>query len=380
MIDSIFFKRNEDALSYAFLAVLQKISPETRKYFFQDCGFGTFVDFGDLVDIESQKIMSDKSRPDGILHFSDCVVIFENKVKGIHSGAKLIGYYNQAIQDFVDESENVRILAGVDRDIELPLEVQSKIEKEHLSLDYVDVFSWQDVYKTCQKIAEEELYSSEIDKFLLNELKSLLSLMDLDTMPFEGLQAVDMKGFAKAWNQLENLEDYLKKRVPLELEMLDNYRAGDSHSSLFLHLLGFHFKKAYGKKRGTKLTYLYLMLDFDEEGIEIGIWSARIKDLEKLKKSLDLKKFAKEISQMEDYEIYYGSKPVNKIGTLDEKKIFRELSEGRGVFSSDFGISRTIKFEQLEADFDLNSEEFPRTLMTEILRLRNVAILFDDAL
>lgn len=130
-IESIFYFRNEDALSFAFLAVLLKLSPNVRDILFKLCKIDLFNNLGDLVKVESQISLTDQSRPDGLLFFTEGLVIFENKVGDLHTSSQLYNYYNQTAIDY--DEPYVKLFVGADHYVQSYAEIESELEKSRIS-------------------------------------------------------------------------------------------------------------------------------------------------------------------------------------------------------------------------------------------------------
>ncbi|MHA2145922.1 MAG: hypothetical protein ACXAB0_10765 [Candidatus Thorarchaeota archaeon] len=201
-IESIFHKRNEDALSYAFLALLDRLTPETRNSLFAECGVQIINQFGDLTDVQSQVSLDDKSRPDGLLIFTDGILVFENKILYEHDGEQLSNYYRQVAVDY--NETNIKMLAATDRDVQDSAEVRNEAATGRISEEDMDVLVWQDVYIACQKILESQKQVTKkmmVDIFLLDEFSNLLKEMELNELPFEGLTSVQFEAFMKSWDE-----------------------------------------------------------------------------------------------------------------------------------------------------------------------------------
>ncbi|MHA1863870.1 MAG: hypothetical protein ACTSWA_08880 [Candidatus Thorarchaeota archaeon] len=380
-IESIFHKRNEDALSYAFLALLDRLTLETRNNLLVSSGVKIFNHFGNLTDVKSQVTLDDKSRPDGLLIFSDGILVFENKVLDEHDGEQLSNYYNQVAIDY--DEKNVKILAAVDRDVQNAVEVKNEAARYRIEEVDIDVILWQNVYIACQNFLDSQKHVPKkmiIDIFLLEEFCKLLEEMELNELPFEGLTGVQFEAFMMSWNQLVKLERFLNKQVPQEFDFLDKYRGNDRYSSFFKEQLGFHFKKAQGKSKGVKLTYLTLILNVDNNRFEIGVRSSEERDLRKLKKKLDLRELAKEIAKLDDYLLQYGWDYENTIEGSSISEIHRSLTKASNLFTSYIRIQRAFTPEELETKFKLNTPEFPKEILNELLKLKGLMMMFNKAL
>ncbi|MHA2145923.1 MAG: hypothetical protein ACXAB0_10770 [Candidatus Thorarchaeota archaeon] len=172
----------------------------------------------------------------------------------------------------------------------------------------------------------------------------------------------------------------MNKQVTQEFEFLDKYRGNDVYSSLFKNRLAFHFKKAYGKSKASKTTYLMLNLNKNENQLEIGIQSYEERDLRKLKRKLDLRELAKEIAKLDGFTFYYGWDFENVIEGTNISEIHRSISEANKLFGSRLTIQRAIAPDELEKKFGLNTSEFPRAILRELLKLKGILTMFNDAL
>ena len=381
-VESIFYKTDENALTYAFLAIISRLDFKIRSDLFRSLQIDFLSNIGELVDIEPQVTLSDKSRPDGLLFFTDSIVVFENKVQDYHRGRQLRNYYRQVATDY--DHNNVKLLICVDRDVQGKKEIQSKIDKNRISLENVVIIYWQDIHSVCTSLLRSTNYTqstnNDVSLFLLNEFVMKLNEMGLDEMPYEGMKIQELQGYIKSSAQIKRLERILKKQVPREFEELDNYRANDVYSSLFKNKLAFNFKKAYGLTKGSKWTYVFIKFDQDDGKIILGIQSGRERDLRKIGKSIDLRELAKQLSTLSEYSILYGPKFAKTINGESVSKIYKSLLNATGLFNSALSLRRVISLEELERDFKIDSQEFPVMMMEELNRLRNIIRIFDDLL
>lgn len=375
MTKTIFCGRNENALSYAFLVILWRLTQETRAIFLKNCGLDALNGLGKLKKIDSQSKLSTRRQPDGILFFSEGLVVFENKVQDFHNSDQLERYRKQVPKDH--KSQGIRFLVCANRTVQSSNEIKHELETAGIALGSSDIVFWQDVFPVCRKLVEGESArsscSNDVDRFLLEELGTLLEEMDLVEKAYDGLTANGIQTFMDTRIQLERLEQFFTNRVPQELAMLECYDSRDTYSSLFKDRLGFSFAEAHGESRTNRYTYLFLRLRSEGE-LVIGINSGNSKDLEKLRENIDRKSVVEEVVKLGNYSIRYGSRMDQDVVTPSD---FLDASE---PFKARLQIRRIIPFATLETDFKLKTPDFPSILLDEVLRLRKIIELFNDAL
>lgn len=379
MTHTIFYRHGEDALSHAFLSTLYKLSSQSRISFLRECGLDRLTKFGKLQDVRSQRKLEDGSRPDGILVFTKGVVGFENKVATPHYRIQLSNYYQEIPKGFPDIE--LRICIGASRNTQTIRDIELEIEKGKIPSDIVDIFFWEDIHTACYNwLTRKDETVSEVDRFLIDELQTLLEAMELFEVTFESINVKEFEAFTKCWVQLNYLEGQLEKLVPIEFRMLDSYRQGDRYSSMFRLKLGFHFKNAFGSSKGVKWTYLFFSIDFENDWLEIGIRSDRKSDRNHIRNRLNINRFIKTLDKLEEYCITFGRDLEEVLEQQHLANLSKDSDTLDKIFEKSMKISRQISFKELEEDFRMNTPEFPHELVKEINRLRPILEMFDNAL
>lgn len=361
--------RDEDALTYAFLAFIERLSQKTKKKLFKSCGIEG-LNLDSELDIEFQLTLRDGSRPDGFLSDNERVVCFENKVDQSHTTEQLSRYFNQVKKEFKDL--NTYLLVGVDTSNQSRLVTQSIIEKSKIPEEVAFILAWQEVYLSCKNLVEESKEGmSEVDIFLLKEFASLLEEMNM--IPYIELTKEDLEGFNRTHQQISILQSHLKQEIPRLLPELQLFNKRNSYSNIFADWLGFQFKGA----RGSGYSYVYLYMNKTSDTWEVGIWIEEENDRRKILRKMDLESFIQEFERVGAYYLKCGYNGEIEVDSSGIRKFLKEKSK---QLEEHFEIHRVITFEDLENVYGLKTSEFPEKITKEILNLRGFIEIISSAL
>ncbi len=380
MIRSIFYKsksRDEDSLSYRFLAIYKKLSSEARSLLLRNCGLRFLPDMGTPSNVVSQ-VQLGTGKPDGLIRFTDMVVAFENKVDTDHKiGSKtkpgqLENYYKQLTKI----SENPRLLVAADRKRQNRECIQSVIKYQGIQEDHVDIIIWQEVHHACVKLIETWTSDtiSEIDRFLIDELRILLEEMKMKS--FTGIKLEQLQGYARSWNELTLLGQHLKETVQKEFSMLKAYTG--QYGSFHRKYLGFGFPAEW-----EHTAWLYVLMSNDEF-LKIGI---ELEDdrysqpTSRLMKKGILEKLVPALEAAEGFEVQIGPEKIS----IDHVGLVGKLQEYRSgnlktFFDGYLRVERRYPFKELQDDIGLDTPMFPEKLMVEISKLKRIASIINKGL
>ena len=360
--ESIFYSpryRDENALSYAFLALVERLDRGIRNTIFTDCNINELGLKSDFYTV-FQYILRDGSKPDGILIDDTKVILFENKVDQTHTSEQLSRYYKQLKSDFKELDKY--LLVGVDSSIQSRLVTKSILDEAKIPDDSVFILVWQELHLTCEKLLKEAKDKMrEVDLFLLEEFRTLLEEMSM--IPYTKLTSDDLKGFDKTRNQLSILQEHLNQEIPRLLPQLQLYNRRNSFANLFADLLGFQFKGA----SDDNYSFVYLAMNHTDDTWEVGIAIFEENDRKKLMKKMDFKKLIDEFEKTGTYHLKCGYEGRIEVEPPDVGKFLVEKNE---QLEEHFEIYRAISYENLESEYGLKTSEFPERITEEILNLR----------
>jgi hypothetical protein len=239
--------------------------------------------------------------------------------------------------------------------------------------DYVDIMTWQEVHHACVKSLEmwNSDTSSDLDRFLVEELKTLLEEMRMES--FTGIKLEDIEGYARSWRALSALEEFLKVEVPREFSMLKQYRLG-YWGSIHLVYLGFGFLAEWD------YAWLHVGILCKDEVLRIGIKLDNSQATSKLMKTGVLEELVPALEAAEGFKVRIG--PEKR--SVDLAKRLQEYRSGNpgtvDFFEGYLSVERRYPFEELRKNIGLDTPMFPEKLMVEISRLKRIALIINEGL
>ncbi len=374
---SIFYKstsRDENALSYRFLAIYQKLSREGRSVLFKNCGLGNLPKMEEPISIQNQAQLG-KRQPDGIIKFPNTIIVFENKVNSVHEDgfeddlSQLKYYYSQVNEEFRLKKEfKPKLLIAANSADQTKEQIRVLIREQDIPEDDVDIMTWQEVHNACIRTLRlwDTTTASELDRFLVNELKILLEDMDMES--FSGIKIEHIEGYAKSYHALSALQEFLKSEIIKEFSMLKPRTMGH-YGSIHQRYLAFRFLPKWRYAR------LFVAILRKDQFLKTAITLNNYQSTSALMKPGILEELIPALETIEGFRVRLG--PDKK--TVNLSKRFEEYKSGN-FFEGYLSIDKRYTFQELKNDFGLDSIKFPENLMSEILKLKPIATIIYQGL